>query len=69
MKTVGRTLGDRFLPGYDGACAETECAKWCAHDRKANHSMLKLEESLKRLKTDYLDLWQIHQVVWDDDHD
>ena len=43
--------------------------KDCAHDRKANHSMLKLEESLKRLKTDYLDLWQVHEVVWDDDPD
>jgi predicted aldo/keto reductase-like oxidoreductase len=41
--------------------------KDCAHDRKAEHSMVKLEESLKRLKTDYLDLWQIHEVVWEDD--
>ena len=41
--------------------------KDCAHDRKADHSMQKLEESLRRLKTDYLDLWQIHEVVWEDD--
>ena len=41
--------------------------KDCAHDRKAHHSMLKLEQSLKRLQTDRLDLWMIHEVVWDDD--
>ncbi|MDQ4044498.1 MAG: aldo/keto reductase [Chloroflexota bacterium] len=41
--------------------------KDCAHDRRAEHSMRKLEESLRRLRTDYLDLWQLHEVVWDDD--
>ncbi len=43
--------------------------KNCAHDRKADHSMRKLEESLRRLKTDYLDLWQVHEVVFPDDPD
>ncbi len=41
--------------------------KDCAHDRKALHSMAKLEQSLKRLKTDYLDLWMTHEVVWEKD--
>ncbi len=43
--------------------------KNCAHDRRADHSMRKLEESLRRLRTDYLDLWQIHEVTWPDDPD
>jgi aryl-alcohol dehydrogenase-like predicted oxidoreductase len=41
--------------------------KNCAHDRTAANSMVKLEESLRRLRTDYLDLWQIHEVTFPDD--
>jgi aryl-alcohol dehydrogenase-like predicted oxidoreductase len=43
--------------------------KDCAHDRRAAHSMVKLEESLRMLQTHYLDLWQIHEVVWEEDPD
>ena len=43
--------------------------KDCAHDRKAQNSMVKLEQSLRRLQVDELDLWQLHEVVWDDDPD
>jgi aryl-alcohol dehydrogenase-like predicted oxidoreductase len=44
-------------------------SKNCAHDRTAANSMVKLEESLRRLQTDHLDLWQIHEVTWADDPD
>ena len=43
--------------------------KNCAHDRTHDNSMVKLEESLRRLQTDQLDLWQIHEVVWPNDPD
>jgi len=43
--------------------------KDCAHDRKAPNSMVKLEQSLRRLGVDHLDLWQLHEVVWEDDPD
>jgi predicted aldo/keto reductase-like oxidoreductase len=41
--------------------------KVCTHGRKADVAMKQLEESLKRLGTDHLDLWQIHECVYFDD--
>ena len=41
--------------------------KVCTHGRGADVAMRQLEESLHRLRTDYLDLWQIHECVYDDD--
>src|SRR6185436_10675703 len=43
--------------------------KMCTHGRNAKVAMTQLEQSLKRLRTDYLDLWQIHEVVFDDEPD
>jgi predicted aldo/keto reductase-like oxidoreductase len=43
--------------------------KVCSHGRDKSVAMRQLEESLRRLRTDYLDLWQIHEVVYEDDPD
>jgi uncharacterized protein len=41
--------------------------KVCTHGRDGRVAMRQLEQSLKRLRTDHLDLWQIHEVVFDDE--
>jgi aryl-alcohol dehydrogenase-like predicted oxidoreductase len=41
--------------------------KVCTHGRDKAVAMKQLEESLKRLQTDYLDLWQVHECVYDND--
>src|SRR5205085_10152199 len=43
--------------------------KVCTHGRDAEVAMRQLEESLRRLRTDHLDLWQIHEVVYYNDPD
>ena len=35
--------------------------------RTANDAQLHLEDSLRRLRTDHLDLWQFHEIVYDND--
>jgi aryl-alcohol dehydrogenase-like predicted oxidoreductase len=41
--------------------------KVCSHGRDKTVALQQLEDSLRRLRTDYLDLWQIHEVVYPDD--
>src|SRR5688500_2945269 len=38
--------------------------KACTHGRDAKTAMRQLEQSLRRLGTDYLDLWHIHRVAY-----
>jgi len=41
--------------------------KVCTHGRDARVAMRMLDDSLRRLKTDYLDLWQVHEVAFYND--
>jgi aryl-alcohol dehydrogenase-like predicted oxidoreductase len=43
--------------------------KVCTHGRDKDLALRMLEQSLRRLQTDHLDLWQIHGVSFDNDPD
>jgi uncharacterized protein len=61
-RRMGRAIADR----RDSVFLMT---KVCTHGRDAKVAMRQLDESLRRLRTDYLDLWQIHECVYDNDPD
>ena len=43
--------------------------KVCTHGRKKDVAMQQLDQSLRRLRTDHIDVWQIHEVVYWNDPD
>ena len=43
--------------------------KVCTHGRGKDIALAMLEQSLRRLQTDHLDLWQVHGVGFDNDPD
>lgn len=43
--------------------------KVCTHGRGRQVAMEQLHTSLRRLRTDHLDLWQIHECIYDNDPD
>jgi aryl-alcohol dehydrogenase-like predicted oxidoreductase len=59
---MGRALADR----RDQVFLMT---KVCTHGRDAKVAMKQLETSLRRLKTDRLDLWQVHECAYYNDPD
>jgi len=59
-KRMGQAIADR----RDRVFLMT---KVCTHGRDGKVAMRQLEDSLRRLRTDHLDLWQIHEVVFDDE--
>lgn len=41
--------------------------KVCTHGRDKTVAFRQLDDSLRRLRTDYLDLWQIHEVIYEEE--
>ena len=57
-------MGKALVGRRDRVFLMTKC---CTHGRDAKVAMRLLDESLRRLKTDYLDLWQLHEVAYHND--
>ena len=59
---MGKALDEGKL--RDKVFLMTKCCGRTAKEAQSN-----LEDSLRRLKTDHLDLWQFHEIVYDNDPD
>jgi aryl-alcohol dehydrogenase-like predicted oxidoreductase len=57
-------LGKALVGRRDGVFLMT---KVCTHGRDRVVAMRQLKQSLRRLKTDHLDLWQVHECVYPND--
>ena len=59
-RRMGRAIEDRRSSVF-------LMTKVCTHGRDGKVAMRQLDESLRRLRTDYLDLWQVHECVYYND--
>jgi len=57
-------MGRALVGRRDRVFLMTKC---CTHGRDSKTAMRQLDESLRRLKTDYLDLWQLHEIAYHND--
>jgi uncharacterized protein len=62
-KWLGQALADGLRKRV------TIIAQCCAHQRDYKTAMQQLDETLARLKTDHVDLWSFHEVIYDNDPD
>jgi uncharacterized protein len=62
-----RWIGLALRDGYrERVTLMTKC---CAHTRDYRTAMRQLDQSLQRLRVDVIDLWQFHEVIYDNDPD
>lgn len=62
-----RWIGLALRDGYrERVTLMTKC---CAHRRDFRTAMQQLDESRVRLRTDVIDLWQFHEIIYDNDPD
>ena len=59
-RRMGRAIADR-------RAAVFLMTKVCTHGRDRAVALRQLDDSLRRLGTDYVDLWQIHECVYEND--